>query len=46
LNVTMANILEDKKFIKVIKDHVADRIFSLEKGEIDEFEKKLISKLK
>jgi hypothetical protein len=46
LNVTMANILEDKKFIKVIKDHIADRIFSLEKGEIDEIEKNLISKLK
>lgn len=46
LNVTMANILEDKKFIKLIKDHVADRIFSLEKGEIDENEKNLISKLK
>lgn len=46
LNVTMANILEDKKFIKVMKDHVADKIFSLEKGGIDEIEKNLISKLK
>lgn len=46
LNVTLANILEDKKFIKLIKDHVADRVFPLEKGEIDEIEKNLISKLK
>lgn len=46
LNVTLANLLEDKKFTKIIKDHVADRLFSLEKGEIDETEKKLISKLK
>ena len=46
LNVTLANILEDKKFTKLIKDHVADRSFSLEKGEIDEIEKNLISKLK
>ena len=46
LNVTLANILEDKKFTKLIKDHVADRSFSLEKGEIDEIEKNLISKFK
>jgi len=46
LNVTLANLLEDKKFIKIIKDHVADRFFSLEKGERDETEKNLISKLK
>ena len=46
LNVTLANILEDKKFIKLIKDHVADRAFSLERGDIDEIEKNLISKLK
>ncbi|MEJ2054685.1 MAG: hypothetical protein P8X42_12265 [Calditrichaceae bacterium] len=46
LNVTLANLLEDKKFGKIIKDHVADRFFSLEKGEIDETEKNLISKLK
>lgn len=46
LNVTLANLLEDKKFKKLIKNHISDRSFPLEKGTIEETEKILISKLK
>lgn len=46
LNVALANLLEDKKFRKSIEDQVSDKSFALEKGEIDEAEKKIISKLK
>ncbi len=46
LNITIANLLEDKKFIKLLRSQVADKAFSLKKGDFEEFEKKMISKLK
>jgi hypothetical protein len=45
LNVTTANLLEDRKFAKIIKGQVANKRFFLEKGEFTESEKKIISKL-
>jgi hypothetical protein len=46
LNITIANLLEDKKFIKLLKTQVADKAFTLKKGNFEEIEKKMISKLK
>ena len=46
LNITIANLLEDKKFKKLLNTEVADKAFTLKKGEFEEIEKKMISKLK
>ncbi len=46
LNITIANLLEDKKFNKLLNAEVADKAFTLKKGEFEEIEKKMISKLK
>ncbi|MGD9897606.1 MAG: hypothetical protein AB7T22_00635 [Calditrichaceae bacterium] len=46
LNVALANLLEDKKLIKLIKDQTADKTFHINKGDLDESEVRLITKLK
>lgn len=46
LNVTLSNFLEDKNFMRLIKEQAADKTILLEKGELTEFEKNLITKLK
>ena len=46
LNVTMAKLLEDKKFSKWLKSHKADRDFVLKTGRLSDPEKKLLSYLK
>jgi hypothetical protein len=46
LNISIANLLEDKKFTKLLKTQIADKSFTLKKGEFEEIEKKMISKLK
>jgi hypothetical protein len=46
LNISIANLLEDKKFTKLLKTQVADKAFTLKKGDFEEIEKKMISKLK
>jgi len=46
LNITIANLLEDKKFNKLLRAQVADKAFTLKKGDFEEIEKKMISKLK
>ena len=45
LNVILANLMEDKIFLKLIKAHVSDKTITLKKGSFDESEKKLISRL-
>ena len=46
LNVAMANILEDRKFNKWLKSHIADRGFFLRKEGLTLAEEKLLAKLK
>lgn len=46
LNVTMANLLEDRKFSKWLKSHIADKDFFLRKEGLTVAEEKLLSKLK
>ncbi len=46
LNITIANLLEDKKFNKLLSGEIADKAFTLKRGEFEEIEKKMISKLK
>lgn len=46
LNVSMAKLLEDKKFSKWLKSHKADRDFALKKGILSDPEKKLLNYLK
>jgi hypothetical protein len=46
LNVTLSNLLEDKKFMRLIKEQAADKNILLEKGEMTDIEKNLITKLK
>lgn len=46
LNVSMAKLLEDKKFSKWLKLHKADRDFALKKGNLSDPEKKLLNYLK
>lgn len=46
LNVALANILEDKKIMKIIKSHATDKTLVLTKGLRDESETQLILKVK
>lgn len=46
LNVAMANLMEDRKFTKWLKSHIADKDFFLRKEGLTVAEEKLISKLK
>jgi len=46
LNVAMANLLEDRKFNKWLKSHIADRGFFLRKEGLTLAEEKLLAKLK
>ncbi|MGD9487091.1 MAG: hypothetical protein AB7W47_03670 [Calditrichaceae bacterium] len=46
LNVALANLLEDKKLTKAIKDQTADKTYHINKGELDENEVRLINKLR
>lgn len=46
LNVTVATLLEDKKFTKWLRGHVADRNFVLRKGQLNEEETQLVADLK
>ena len=45
LNVVLAHLLEDKKFMKFISKHPVKKTLLLEKSSLDETETKLISKL-
>jgi len=42
LNVTIAKLLEDKKFTKWLKSHIAGKEFMLRKGTLDATEEKLL----
>jgi len=42
LNVAMAKLLEEKKFTKWLKAHIADKEFMLHKGTLDAAEEKLL----
>jgi len=44
-NVVLAHLLEDKKFMKLVKKHASEKSVVLRKGKLDESEIKLISKL-
>lgn len=44
-NVVLAHLLEDKKFMKIVKKHTSEKSVVLRKDKLDESEKKLISKL-
>lgn len=46
LNVTVATLLEDKKFSKWLRTHIADRDFVLRKGQLNETETRLIDQLR
>lgn len=46
LNVAMANLLEDRKFSKWLKSHIADRGFFLRKEGLTLAEEKLLASLK
>lgn len=46
LNVAMANILEDKKIMKQIKNHATDKTLVLTRGTQDESETRLIQKVR
>ena len=46
LNVTVATLLEDKKFSKWLRTHIADRAFVLRKGQLNEEETKLVEELR
>jgi hypothetical protein len=45
LNVVLAHLLEDKKFLKFISKHPTKKTLILDKSPLDETETKLISKL-
>jgi len=45
LNVALANLLQDKKVMKLIKNHATDRTLILRKGQRDENETHLIKKV-
>ena len=45
LNVVLAHLLNDKKFVKFISKHPVKKTLLLEKSALDEYETKLISKL-
>lgn len=45
LNVVLAHLLEDKKFMKKIKKHASEKTAVLSKGNLDQSEINLISKL-
>jgi len=45
LNVVLAHLLEDKKFMKFISKHPVKKTLLLEKSSLDDAETKLISKL-
>lgn len=44
-NVVMAHLLEDKKFMKLVKKHTSEKTVVLRKDKLDESEINLISKL-
>ena len=44
-NVVLAHLLEDKKFMKMVKKHTSEKSVVLRKDKLDETETKLISKL-
>jgi len=44
-NVVLAHLLEDKKFMKMVKKHTSEKSVVLRKDKLDESEIKLISKL-
>jgi hypothetical protein len=44
-NVVLAHLLEDKKFMKLVKKHTSEKTVVLRKEKLDETERKLISKL-
>lgn len=44
-NVVLAHLLEDKKFMKIVKKHTSEKSVVLRKDKLDESETKLISKL-
>ena len=44
-NVVLAHLLEDKKFMKIVKKHTSEKSVVLRKDKLDESEIKLISKL-
>lgn len=44
-NVVLAHLLEDKKFMKMVKKHTSEKSVVLRKDKLDESETKLISKL-
>jgi len=44
-NVVLAHLLEDKKFMKIIKKHTSEKSVVLRKDKLDESEINLISKL-
>ena len=44
-NVVLSHLLEDKKFMKLVKKHAAEKSVVLRKGKLDESEINLISKL-
>ncbi len=46
LNVTVATLLEDKKFSKWLRTHIADKDFVLRKGQLDKDETKLVEELR
>lgn len=46
LNVALANILEDKKIMKMVKNHATDRTLILSKGTQDATETQLISRVR
>ena len=46
LNVALANLMEDRKFTKWLKSHIADKDFFLRKEGLTVAEEKLLSKLK
>lgn len=46
LNVTVATLLEDKKFSKWLRTHVAAKDFVLRKGQLNEEETRLVNQLK
>ena len=44
-NVVLAHLLEDKKFMKIVKKHTSEKSVVLRKNKLDESEINLISKL-
>jgi len=44
-NVVLSHLLEDKKFVRLVKKHASEKSVVLRKGKLDQSEIKLISKL-